>query len=83
MEGKGPSGSEVARLLKHIRDEYESAKNGLTGLAYGMSQHKFITQKMENIGKWHEELRGLVGDTAMALVAEQLDALPESNIPSV
>jgi hypothetical protein len=83
MEGKGPSGSEVARLLKQIRDEYESAMSGLAGLAHGTSQHKIITQKMENIGKWHEELRGLVGDTAMALVAEQLDTLPESNNPFV
>jgi CheY-like chemotaxis protein len=40
-------GSVVVRLLQRIRDEYESAKLGLTGLAYGTSQHQVITSKME------------------------------------
>jgi hypothetical protein len=76
-------GSEVARLLHQIREEYESAQLGLAGLAYGTSQHKIITKKMENIGKWHEELQALVGDTAMALVVEQLESLPDRTSTSV
>ena len=34
MEGFQQQGSEVARLLKHIQDEYESAVAGVKGLAY-------------------------------------------------
>jgi hypothetical protein len=40
-------GSEVARLLKQIREEYAAAQQGLSGLAYGTSRHAFITAKME------------------------------------
>jgi hypothetical protein len=76
-------GSEVARLLKKISEEYEAAKLGLAGLAHGTSQHKIITQKMENMGKWHEELRSLVGDTAMALIVEQLETLPDTKSVAV
>jgi hypothetical protein len=66
-------GSEVARLLQRMREEYEAAQRGLSGLAAGTSQHLFITQKMENMGRWHEELQALVGKMpAMALIAEQL-----------
>jgi len=55
--------------------EYAAARLGLSGLAYGSSQHAFITQKMENMGKLHEQLKTLVGEMpAIALVAEQLDA---------
>jgi hypothetical protein len=43
MSDANAQGSEVARLLRQIRDEYTSAQRGLTGLAYGSSQHKIIT----------------------------------------
>jgi hypothetical protein len=80
----GPQqGSEVARLLQQIRQEYESAQRGLAGLAYGTSQHKVITQKMENIGKWHEELRALVGEKAIALIVSQLETLPDARRSSI
>jgi len=71
-------GSEVARLLQKIREEYESAQRGLSGLAYGTSQHAVINQKMENVGKYHEALRGIVGDTAMELIVQVLSAVPET-----
>ena len=83
MENAHEQGSEVARILKQIREEYESAHLGLVGLAYGTSQHKVITKKMENIGRWHEELKTLVGDTAMGLIVDQLDDLPGTGRPSV
>jgi len=69
--------SEVARLLKQIRDEYESAQQGLSGLASGTSQHVFITCKMEHMGKLQEELQDLIGDEATALIVQQLEALPD------
>jgi hypothetical protein len=66
--------SEVARILQQIREEYESAQQGLSGVAYGNSQHAFITAKMENMGVLHEELQKLVGQsTAITLVASQLE----------
>ena len=83
MENTQEQGSEVARVLRQIREEHESAYLGLEGLAYGTSQHDFITQKMENISRWHDELKGLVGDRAMGLIAEQLDSLPDAMGPSV
>jgi hypothetical protein len=65
--------SEVARLLTHIREEYEAAQRGLSGLAAGTSQHAFITAKMENIGTLHSQLHDLVGDAAIAMIAEQFE----------
>jgi len=69
--------SEVARLLARFCDEYEAAQQGLSGLAFGTSQHKFITAKMENMWKVHAELHSLVGDTAMAMIAEELNQLSD------
>jgi hypothetical protein len=71
-------GSEVARILSQIREEYESAKLGLSGLAQGTSKHDFITIKMENMGKLHLELEGLIGAMpAIELVADHLSAIPD------
>lgn len=66
--------SEVAYLREKLAAEYQAATLGLTGLAYGISQHQFITAKLENIGKIHEELTGLVGSQeAIKLVVEVLE----------
>ena len=70
------SGSEVTRILDQIKVEYEAAQNGLYGLASGTSQHAFITAKMEHMSLLHSELQSLVGDSATALVVEQLNASP-------
>ncbi len=64
--------SEVARLLSQISNEYDAARNGLTGLAYGSAQHEFITARMENMGRLHNQLQNLVGDVAIAMIADQL-----------
>jgi hypothetical protein len=64
--------SEVARLLSQISAEYEAAQRGLTGLAYGTSQHEFITARMENMGQLHSELQSIVGDVAIAMIVETL-----------
>jgi len=72
MLGANEQRSEVARLLAQITAEYEAAERGLTGLALGVSQHEFITARMEHMGELHSELQSLVGDIATAMVAEQL-----------
>jgi hypothetical protein len=79
QEGAMPSEgnqSEVARLLEQISAEYEAAQRGLSGLAYGASKHDFITARMENMGHLHNQLQEIVGESAIALVAETLNNLP-------
>lgn len=68
--------SEVANLLRQIEDEYTAATQGLEGLAEGTARHKFITRKMENMGRLHEDLRELVGEDSMKLVAARLEKMP-------
>jgi hypothetical protein len=68
-------GSEVAKILSQISEEYEAAQRGLTGLAYGTSQHEFITARMENMGQLHTELQSIVGDAAIALIADALNKI--------
>jgi len=65
--------SEVARLLSQISAEYEAAHRGLHGLAQGISQHEFITARMESMGQLHGQLRSIVGDIAIAMIADQLN----------
>lgn len=72
MLGAEEQRSEVARLLAQISAEYEAAQRGLTGLAFGTSQHSFITSKMERMGELHTELKTIVGDKAIAMIADQL-----------
>lgn len=54
--------SEVASLKERMEAEYIAATRGLSGLAYGMPQHQFITQKMENMQYCLQQLQHLVGD---------------------
>ena len=65
--------SEVAQLLAQMRTEFEAAQRGLSGLSQGTSQHVFITARMENMGKLHEQLQEVVGESAIMLVANMLD----------
>jgi len=66
--------SEVAHILTRIREEYEAAQRGFTGLAYGMSQHAFITARMEHMSELQSQLYDLVGDVAVPMVADQLNS---------
>jgi hypothetical protein len=70
--------SEVEQLRQQIATEYMAAKLGLQGLNAGTSRHEFITARQERIGTLHEELQDLVGDEAIALVAETFDGLPDA-----
>ncbi len=65
--------SEVARLLGQISAEYEAAQRGLGAFAYGSSKHEFISARMAHIGQLHNQLESIVGDTALALVADTLN----------
>ncbi len=79
MDSTQAQGSEVARLLAQICAEYEAAERGLSGLAYGTSRHDFVTKKMDTVGMLHEELKAIVGDNAMELIVQQLNAVPGTN----
>lgn len=66
--------SEIARLRQKIADEYLAATRGLSGLAQGTSQHKFITKRMERMGQCHAKLQKLVGEQeAIKLLAQALE----------
>ena len=75
MLSANESHSEVARLLAQISAEYEAAQRGLSGLAYGTSQHEFITARMENLGQLHNQLQSIVGDDAIGMVVDTLDRI--------
>jgi hypothetical protein len=65
--------SEVARLLNQIKEEYEAAMRGISGLSQGTCRHSFITTRMENMGKLQTQLDELIGDSAIALVVTCLE----------
>jgi hypothetical protein len=57
--------SEIATLRLRIEAEYESARRGIFGPSQGISQHRFITKRIENMGKAVETLHTLGGDQAV------------------
>jgi hypothetical protein len=60
-------------LLQSIQQEYEAAEQGLSGLALGTVAHQFITAKMEQMRRAHEQLEALLGpEEATALVAQAI-----------
>ena len=67
--------SEVARLMRQIELEYEAAQRGMYGFPAGAAKHEFITARMENMGRCHEQLITLVGEQeatrALAQALEQ------------
>lgn len=67
--------SEIARILQQIEVEYRAAQHGLTGLAES-ARHAAITARMQNMGQLHRNLRAIVGDDAIRLIAERLEAIP-------
>jgi hypothetical protein len=59
--------------MQQITEEYEAAQRGLSGTAI-TATHEFITARMENIGRCHEHLKQLVGESdAIVLVAQSLE----------
>jgi len=61
--------SEVTRLRQAIEAEYIAAQRALYEPAM-TAKHEFITKRMENMQKAHEELQTILGnDEAIKLVA--------------
>lgn len=75
MQEATEHGSEVARLLTQISSEYEAAHRGLDGIAQGVSKHAFIMARMKRVGHLHNELRSIVGEASIALVADTLSKI--------
>lgn len=72
MQQASKQNSEVARLLAQISAEYEAAQRGMGGFAYGSSKHEFITARMEHMGRLHRQLQSIVGESAIAMIADTL-----------
>lgn len=53
--------SEVARLIQQIDAEYAAARLAMHGYAE-VAKHEMITARMENMGRLHEELKGIIGE---------------------
>jgi hypothetical protein len=64
--------SEVARLKAQIAAEQESAQRAMNSSAYGTCQHRFITARMENMGRLHDQLEVLVGSEANRVLVEAM-----------
>ena len=70
------SESEVSRLKSQIEQEYLAALNGIAGLAFGTSRHEFIAARMENMGRYCQQLNTLVDEQEVKkILAETLEAL--------
>jgi hypothetical protein len=69
--------SEVAQLLAQIECEYLAAQRGLSGFAES-AKHAIIIAHMERMGRIHEDLRAIVGNDAIQLIAERLASVPDA-----
>lgn len=79
---EGENKSEVARLMRQIEREYEAAQRGLYGFAAGAAKHQFITARMENIGRCHEQIKELVGEKeAVRALAQALEQAGSETTP--
>ena len=68
------SKSEVARIRRQIELEYEAAQRAMYGFVVGAAKHEFITARMENMGRCHEQLKTLVGEQeAVRVLAQALE----------
>ena len=72
MQKVSKPGSEVAQILAQISAEYQAAQRGMGDFAYGASKHEFISARMEHMGRLHVELQSIVGESAIALIADTL-----------
>jgi len=62
-EGKMQGYSEITLLKEQIDAEAKAARQGMYGLALGVSRHQFITVRMERMGILHKRLESLIGST--------------------
>jgi len=74
--------SEVARLMWQIEQEYEAAQRRMYGFAAGAAKHEFINARVENIGRYHEKLKTLVGEQeATKALAQALERAGDEPTP--
>ena len=73
MPESGKNKSEVARILEQISLEYEAAHRMMHDFAAGAGKHEFIAARMANMGHLHSELKRIVGDSAIEMVAETIE----------
>ena len=74
--------SEVARIKRQIELEYEAAQRAMYGFAAGAGKHAFITARMENMGRCHEQLVTLVGEQeAVKALAQALEHAGNESTP--
>ncbi|MDQ2906110.1 MAG: hypothetical protein ABI456_13630 [Ktedonobacteraceae bacterium] len=67
--------SEVAQIRKQIEAEYIAAQRGLEGLAT-VARHEYITARMENMDRCHQQLVRLLGEEqAIQIVAQVFGTL--------
>jgi hypothetical protein len=72
------SASEVVQLRRRIELECEAMQQAMTGLAVGVSFHRFIYMRMQSIRCYQECLAGYVGeDKANNIVGELYYAVME------
>lgn len=74
MLGAHAQRSEVERLLTQMSSEHEAACRDLFESVQGMSRPDSFLRCMETRAILHEQLHDLVGDAAVAMVADQLSA---------
>jgi hypothetical protein len=67
--------SEVARLRQRIAAEYEAAHRVMYEFADGAARHRFITARMENVGRCQEELSRYLGEQqAIEILTKIIDS---------
>ncbi|HEU5378687.1 MAG TPA: hypothetical protein VFV38_24970 [Ktedonobacteraceae bacterium] len=74
MEPGRQNQSDIARILNQIEAEYVAARRGLTGLAES-ARHAAITARMKRMGQFRQSLHAIVGDNAIRLIVERLEAI--------
>ena len=75
MPDSSKNKSEVARILEQISLEYEAAQRVMYGFAAGAGKHQYISARMEKMGHLHSQLREIVGESAIEMVAETIEKL--------
>lgn len=56
--------SEVARLMRQIKDEHIAAQRGLSGVAEGVAKHRYIEAHMLRMSTLKTELSQEIGEKA-------------------
>lgn len=72
MQEISERGSEVARLLTQISAEYQAAQRALGAFAQGTAKHEFISARMTRMERLHDQLQSIVGESAIALIADTI-----------